>query len=161
MQSTVYVSNLAYTTTETDLENYFSPHGSIKSVKLLTDRETGRPRGIAFIEYTDETGASTAITSTDRKEFMGRTLNVSLARPKTPRTDSRPPYESREPRQSYDSPRPSYESREPRPSYESREPRQSYESSERTYDSPVDWGDSWGDKSSRRDRRENRRKFDR
>jgi RNA recognition motif-containing protein len=143
MQSTVYVSNLSYTTTESDIQNHFSPHGEIKNIKVLTDRDTGRPRGIAFVEYTDEQGASSAIMATDRREFMGRTLSVSLARPKgATRTagDSRPVQEPR---------------REIRqPSYDP------LSSDSPSYGAPLDWDSSW-EKSSRRDRRENRRKFDR
>lgn len=94
MQTTVYVSNLPYTATDTDLQNYFGSFGSIKYIKMLTDKETGRPRGIAFVEYMDEATASNAIESTDNRDFMGRALKVSLARPKGQRPE-RPIREAR------------------------------------------------------------------
>lgn len=156
MQSTVYVSNLSYSTTESDIQNYFSPHGEIKSVKVLTDKTTGRPRGIAFVEYVEERSAGSAISATDRREFMGRTLSVSLARPKGPRADQPrlEPRLSQEPRQ-YQEPR--YQNQEPR--YQDQEPRYPQPSYE-----DLSWGsssDTGWDKNSRRERRENRRKFDR
>lgn len=87
MQNTVYISNLPYSATDADLKNYFGTFGAIKHIKMLTDKETGRPRGIAFVEYLDETTAASAIEGSDNRDFMGRSLKVSLARPKGQRPE--------------------------------------------------------------------------
>jgi RNA recognition motif-containing protein len=82
----IYVGNLPFSATEDQLREMFSPYGAVDSVTLVTDRETGRPRGFGFVEM--GAGADDAIQALNQKNFGGRTLNVNEARP---RQDSRPP----------------------------------------------------------------------
>ena len=77
----IYVGNLPYKSGEDEVRDLFSQFGEVISVKLITDRETGRPRGFGFVEMEDE-GAINAIESLDGKEFEGRTLRVNEARPR-------------------------------------------------------------------------------
>jgi RNA recognition motif-containing protein len=74
----LYVGNLPFNTTESELRDLFGRHGSVESVKVITDRETGRSRGFAFVEM-DATGASDAIRSLDGTDMGGRTLRVNEA----------------------------------------------------------------------------------
>jgi RNA recognition motif-containing protein len=78
----MYVGNLAFQSTEDDIQNLFSQFGEVKSVNLITDRETGRSRGFAFVEMpVDE--ADAAMQSLDGTNFEGRNLKVNEARPRT------------------------------------------------------------------------------
>jgi len=77
----IYVGNLPYRSGEEEVRDLFSQYGEVNSVKLITDRETGRPRGFGFVEMEDE-GALKAIEALDGKEFEGRTLRVNEARPR-------------------------------------------------------------------------------
>lgn len=77
----IYVGNLSFATTSEQLRDLFAAHGEVKSVKLINDRYTGKPRGFAFIEMEDE-GAESAIGATDGLEFEGRNLKVNLAKPR-------------------------------------------------------------------------------
>jgi RNA recognition motif-containing protein len=79
----IYVGNLAFSTTEAELTELFGRHGSVSSVALITDRETGQPRGFGFVEM--ENGAENAISALDGKEIGGRTLKVNEARPREDR----------------------------------------------------------------------------
>jgi RNA recognition motif-containing protein len=83
---TVYVGNLSYTATEDDLTEVFKEYGDVKRVQLPVDRETGRPRGFAFVEMAQETEEDAAIEDLDGAEWMGRTLKVNKARPRTERS---------------------------------------------------------------------------
>jgi RNA recognition motif-containing protein len=74
----LYVGNLPFSTTEAELRDLFGRHGSVESVKVITDRETGRPRGFAFVEM-DATAAGDAIRSLDGTDLGGRTLRVNEA----------------------------------------------------------------------------------
>ena len=76
----IYVGNLAFSTTEAELRELFGQHGKVGSVSLITDRETGQPRGFGFVEMED--GADAAIRAFDGKEVGGRTLKVNEARPR-------------------------------------------------------------------------------
>jgi RNA recognition motif-containing protein len=76
----IYVGNLSYNATEDELREVFGQHGTVTSVSLVNDRETGRPRGFAFVEMSD--GAEKAIAALDGKEVGGRTLKVNEARPR-------------------------------------------------------------------------------
>jgi RNA recognition motif-containing protein len=78
----LYVGNMAFESTETDLRKAFEAHGQVSSVRIITDRITGRPRGFAFVEMSNDAEAKTAIESLNGKDFMGRTLNVNEARPR-------------------------------------------------------------------------------
>jgi cold-inducible RNA-binding protein len=78
----IYVGNLNYATTEESLRGLFAQHGSVEDVHIVTDRDTGRPRGFAFVSMPERGEAIAAIDALNRMEFEGRTLNVSEARPK-------------------------------------------------------------------------------
>ena len=78
----LYVGNLSYDTSEAGLRTLFETHGDVVSVALITDRETGRPRGFAFVEMTEKRDAETAISQLNGAEINGRALNVNEARPK-------------------------------------------------------------------------------
>jgi RNA recognition motif-containing protein len=80
---TIYVGNLSYQASEQDLTNLFSEYGEVKSVKLITDKFTGRSKGFAFVEMADEAASSQAIDALDKTEFQTRTLTVNQAQPKT------------------------------------------------------------------------------
>jgi RNA recognition motif-containing protein len=82
----IYVSNLSYNTTSESLQNLFAEYGEVTSVNVVTDRETGRPRGFAFVEMPDNAEGQKAIDELNETEFEGKTLNVNVARPKTERS---------------------------------------------------------------------------
>lgn len=79
----IYVGNLSFDATQDDINQVFAEYGSVKSVKLPTDRETGRVRGFAFVEMSSESEEQAAIDALDGAEWMGRTLKVNKARPRT------------------------------------------------------------------------------
>ena len=81
MNRKLYVGNIAYETTEGDLETLFSQSGTVETVRVMRDMATGRARGFAFIEMASETDAQAAIDQLHEKEFGGRTLTVNEARP--------------------------------------------------------------------------------
>jgi RNA recognition motif-containing protein len=83
---TVYVGNLSYSATEDDLNEVFKEYGSVKRIQVPTDRETGRMRGFAFVEMSEESEEDKAIEDLDGAEWMGRTLKVNKARPRTERS---------------------------------------------------------------------------
>ena len=74
----IYVGNLPWRTTDDELKDYFGSYGTVNSVAIITDRETGRSRGFAFVEMDDE-GADKAIREVDGKELAGRPLRVNEA----------------------------------------------------------------------------------
>lgn len=77
----IYVGNLPYTATEDELRALFAQHGEVHSVNLISDRETGRPRGFGFVEMEDDE-AGGAITALDGQDLGGRSLRVNEARPR-------------------------------------------------------------------------------
>lgn len=79
MSKKLYVGNLPFSITETDLRRLFEPHGGIDSVSVVMDRETGRPRGFAFVEMSDEGGATAAMQVLNGREVEGRALRVNEA----------------------------------------------------------------------------------
>jgi RNA recognition motif-containing protein len=79
---TIYIGNLSYKATEEDLKSVFEDYGAVKRVVLPSDRETGRMRGFAFVEMSDDASEDKAIESLDGADWMGRTLKVNKARPK-------------------------------------------------------------------------------
>lgn len=81
----LYVGNLPHSTTEDELRNLFQPHGAVERVSLVTDRETGRSRGFAFVEMTDSAEAEKAIAALNGTELGGRALKINEAKPKTDR----------------------------------------------------------------------------
>ena len=78
----IFVGNLSYQTTEDELFQAFSAYGAVERVSVITDRDTGQPRGFAFVEMTNTAEANTAISQLNGSEINGRTLNVNEARPK-------------------------------------------------------------------------------
>ena len=81
----LYVGNLSYDISESDLTRTFEEYGSVESVRLITDRDTGRPRGFGFVEMSDKASGMSAIEGLNDKEVSGRRLVVNEARPKAHR----------------------------------------------------------------------------
>jgi RNA recognition motif-containing protein len=84
----LYVSNLGFHVNDDDLINLFSAYGTVTSAKVITDRETGRSRGFAFVEMASEEEGKKAIQGLEGKDVEGRNISVSVARPKTDRGSS-------------------------------------------------------------------------
>ncbi|THU32527.1 RNA-binding protein [Niastella caeni] len=84
----LYVSNLGFHVNENDLTNLFSAYGNVTSAKIITDRETGKSRGFAFVEMQSEDEGKKAIAGLNGKDIEGRSISVSVARPKTDRGNS-------------------------------------------------------------------------
>jgi RNA recognition motif-containing protein len=80
MNKRIYVGNLPFSTTEADLESLFAQHGAVSSVRVITDRETGRSRGFAFVEMGDPNAADEAIRALNGRDMGGRPLRVNEAR---------------------------------------------------------------------------------
>jgi cold-inducible RNA-binding protein len=83
----IFVGNLSFGETEDAIRGLFERFGTVDSVSLITDRETGRSRGFAFVEMPDSAQADAAITALNGTNLGGRTLNINEARPKTDRGD--------------------------------------------------------------------------
>ncbi|MGD1950936.1 MAG: RNA recognition motif domain-containing protein [Leptolyngbyaceae cyanobacterium] len=81
----IYVGNLSYDATRDDINAVFAEYGAVQRVHLPTDRETGRPRGFAFVEMSSEDEETAAIAALDGAEWMGRDLRVNKARPREQR----------------------------------------------------------------------------
>lgn len=79
----LYVGNLPYNASEDDLRTLFSQHGSVDSVAIITDRDTGRSKGFGFVEFGNDEEAKNAIQGLSGQEYGGRALTVNEARPKT------------------------------------------------------------------------------
>lgn len=75
----IYVGNLPFSTTDAELRRLFEAHGAVDSVSVITDRETGRPRGFAFVEMSDASSAAAAISTLNGRELDGRPLRVNEA----------------------------------------------------------------------------------
>lgn len=82
----IYVGNLAFSLSEEELQAAFAAFGPVKSVKILTDRETGRSRGFGFVEMENRADGENAVAAMDNKELAGRALRVNEARPRPPRS---------------------------------------------------------------------------
>ena len=87
----LFVGNLSWDATQQDLEAAFGAYGNVASAKIMTDRETGKPRGFAFVDMPNDSEAQKAIQGLNGKEFKGRPLNVNEARPR----ENRPPRQKR------------------------------------------------------------------
>ena len=85
MTKNVYVGNLSFDTTQDRLQELFEAHGQVATVNVITDRDTGRPRGFAFVEMMTEEGARAAIGALDGQEVDGRALKVAEAKPRESR----------------------------------------------------------------------------
>lgn len=80
--SKLFVRNLSFNTSDSDLSGLFAEHGNVVSAKMATDRDTGRPRGFAFIEMGSEEAAQDAIRALDQREFNGRVMHVAMSEPR-------------------------------------------------------------------------------
>ena len=80
--SKIYVGNCSFDVTEQQLRDVFAQYGEVASVSVITDRDTGRPRGFAFVEMSDAGAAQNAIRSVNGTQLGGRTLNVNEAKPR-------------------------------------------------------------------------------
>ncbi|HDQ40889.1 MAG TPA: RNA-binding protein [Desulfonatronum sp.] len=89
MENKLYVGNLSYSTTEDDLRNLFAQAGSVQSVALIKDRDSGRSKGFAFVEMSSDDEAQKAIEQFHGQEYQGRPLTVNVARPR----EDRPRYD--------------------------------------------------------------------
>jgi RNA recognition motif-containing protein len=78
----IYIGNLAYNATEDELRSAFGAFGTVNSVKIIRDRDTGRSRGFAFVEMEDGDGAQNAVAQMNGRSFNGRNLVVNEARPR-------------------------------------------------------------------------------
>ena len=87
----IYVGNLSWTADENELRDAFAAHGEVTSVQVITDRETGRSRGFAFVEMANDAEAKNAISAVNNKEIDGRQLKVNEAKPRNERPE-RPRY---------------------------------------------------------------------
>mgnify|MGYP001052694999 FL=1 len=84
----IYISNLSFDVTDKDLNDIFSDYGAVASAKVIMDRETGRSRGFGFVEMPSDEEGRNAIAQLDQAEYVGKTIRVSEARPKTDRPRS-------------------------------------------------------------------------
>ena len=84
----MFLGHLAFTVTEQDVRELFAPYGEVERITLMTDRETGRPRGFGFVEMADDTAAQAAIAALHGYELVGRAFNVHTARPREERRPS-------------------------------------------------------------------------
>lgn len=90
----IYVSNLSYHTSESDLRELFSAYGEVNSAKIITDRETGRPRGFAFVEMAQKEEGQRAIQGLNNTTVDNFDINVAEARPREERPQSRNSFQS-------------------------------------------------------------------
>lgn len=80
MSSNLYVGNLTFDTTSSDLEKLFAEHGQVSSAQVIVDRDSGRSRGFGFVEMADSESAQAAITALDGRSIDGRNLTVNIAK---------------------------------------------------------------------------------
>jgi RNA recognition motif-containing protein len=83
MGKKLYVGNLAYGMSDSDLQQLFQAHGTVQSAQVIMDRDTGRSKGFGFVEMASDQEAQAATAALNGKEIEGRTLTVNEARPKT------------------------------------------------------------------------------
>jgi RNA recognition motif-containing protein len=95
MEKKLYVGNLAYETTEDDLRELFAQAGTVASVTLIKDRDTGRSRGFAFVEMDTQAEAEKAVSMFNSSMLHNRALKVNMARPQEERGGSRGRYDDR------------------------------------------------------------------
>ena len=84
----IYVGNLSFDATEDQVRSIFEAYGAVEKVNVITDRDTGQPRGFAFVEMPDDDAASKAIEALNGTNLSGRNLNINEARPKADRPRS-------------------------------------------------------------------------
>jgi RNA recognition motif-containing protein len=81
----IYISNLSFNVTDEDLQDYFAEYGEVSSAKVIMDKFTGKSRGFAFVEMSDDAAAQKAIQELDGASVDGRTIGVSVAKPREDR----------------------------------------------------------------------------
>ncbi|MFQ5932928.1 MAG: RNA recognition motif domain-containing protein [Nitrospiraceae bacterium] len=86
MGSKIYVGGLPYATTESQLDDLFAPHGTVESVRVITDKFTGQSRGFGFVEMSTDEEAKAAIAALNETQLNGRTLTVNEAKPQEPQS---------------------------------------------------------------------------
>lgn len=86
MGKKLYVGNLSFDTTSSDVEKLFTEHGAVASAEVISDRNTGRSKGFGFVEMESNSEADAAIAALNGQQFGGRALTVNEARPRAPRT---------------------------------------------------------------------------
>ena len=86
MGKKLYVGNMGYDVSSSDLEQLFTPHGSVQSAEVINDRMTGRSKGFGFVEMGSDQEAQAAIAALNGKDHGGRALTVNEAKPRAPRT---------------------------------------------------------------------------
>ena len=86
MGKKLYVGNMSYDTNNSDLEQMFAAHGTVESVQIINDRDTGRSKGFAFVEMSSDEEAQAAISALDGQDCGGRALKVNEAKPRPPRS---------------------------------------------------------------------------
>ena len=86
MGKKLYVGNLGYDVSSSDLEALLSPHGTVQSAEVIMDRDTGRSKGFGFVEMNSDAEGQAAITALDGKDQGGRALKVNEAKPREPRS---------------------------------------------------------------------------
>ena len=90
MNNKLFVGNLAYSVSDTELSNLFAEYGEVTSCNIATDRDTGRPRGFGFVEMQTQAAAEAAIKGLNGREVAGRQIAVNVAQPKPSRSSSGP-----------------------------------------------------------------------
>lgn len=88
MGNKLYVGNLSFETSSTDLERIFTPHGAVESAEVISDRDTGRSKGFGFVQMGSSQEAQSAIDALDGKEQDGRTIKVNEAKPREQRPNT-------------------------------------------------------------------------
>lgn len=86
MSKRLYIGNLAYSTSSSDLEQLLREHGTVRSAEVVADRMTGQSKGFGFVEMSSDDEATAAINALNGKEFQGRALTVNEAKPREPRS---------------------------------------------------------------------------
>lgn len=89
MGTKLYVGNLSYDVMDSDLQELFTPHGSVKSAQVIMDRDTGRSKGFGFVEMGADTEAAAAMTALNGSDLKGRALTVNEAKPRESRGGDR------------------------------------------------------------------------
>jgi len=89
MNKKLYVGNLGYAVTDSDLTKMFEPHGTVESAQIIMDRETSRSKGFGFVEMKSDQEAQAAITALNGQDVNGRALTVNVARPREDRGGGR------------------------------------------------------------------------
>lgn len=84
-EQNLFIGSLAYSTTDDTLKAHFEQIGEVESARVITDRDSGRSKGFGFVKYVDDANNQKAVDELDGKELDGRTITVSLARPKEDR----------------------------------------------------------------------------